>query len=670
VVERPPLKPRRRAGPSPLTPRLLGLALTALAWLHILGYWTLPGLDALDRALVDAHIRLAAPAEPDPRIVIVDIDEASLAAVGRWPWSRAQLAALVQELFERQRVSALGFDMVFAEPQAQDDAVFAHALKRGRSVLGYYFTSDRRAHRSGQLPEPVLDAARLAASGLSLLPWDGFGANQPELAQAASAAGFFNAVADPDGRVRRLPVLAEHKGQAYESLALAVFRQTLGQPAVRVGGETDGQTAPNHFLLLEPPGSPGHRARRIPLQRDGTAYVPFRIAAAPESRPFASVSAAALLASRVPAAQLSGKIALVGSTAPGLMDMRATPVGPVVPGVEIHAHMLSAFLDGRALTRPDWASGLEWLLVSTVGLLLTLLLPGQSLLGSVLLTTGVLGGLAALDLALFFQGHWLSPVASAATLALALFLAMVGHGYFRERVALQRLTRLFGTYVPKERVAEMARDGARDDMVAETREMTVLFCDLRGFTSLAETLPPEAVQALLNRVFDRLTAAIQRHQGTVDKYIGDAVMAFWGAPLDDPHHAAHAVAAARDMVDEIRRLNAERAAHAEPPIAIGIGINTGPMCVGDMGSPFRRSYTVIGDAVNIAARLEALTRSYGVDIIASESTRNQTPDIEWLFLGPAQLKGRQASVKLYCPAPAPDSADANRRTPAAAAGSA
>ena len=227
----------------------------------------------------------------------------------------------------------------------------------------------------------------------------------------------------------------------------------------------------------------------------------------------------------------------------------------------------------------------------------------------------------------------------------------MSYGYFVESRAKRELANLFGTYVPPELVDEMVKDPDRYTMTAATRELTVMFCDIRGFTGLSESMEPTQLQALLNSVFSQLTGVIRAHRGTVDKYMGDCVMAFWGAPVSEPDHANLAVKAALDMAEVIEQINAQYRAEGLPEIGIGIGINTGQMCVGDMGSDVRRSYTVIGDAVNLASRIEGLCKTYGVNIVASDNTRTQTTGLDWQELDRVCVKGRQQAIAIFSPLP-------------------
>lgn len=647
---------------------------------HVLGGYQLSLISRLDALLYDTRLRLTLPGSLDERVVIVDIDEKSLAEVGHWPWGRDQLALLTQRLFDQYGISALGFDVLFSEadtssglhalqalvrhagpddpllaqrvqqlvPQLNYDHRFAQVLQGRPVVLGYYFTSDREGRRKGVLPAPVLSSAGLPAEGLQVLDWDGYGASLAELAAAAPLAGFFNSVTDEDGMVRSLPLVAHFEGRYYESLALGLYRAAKGLPQV-VPLLASAQAPP----VLEALGliGPGLQ-QRIPVDERGTTLIPFRGAGGPRGGSYRYLSAVDVLQGRVDAAALRGRIVLVGSTSPGLLDLRATPVGQTYPGVESHANVVSGLLDQRLAVRPDYALGYEVLMLIGVATFLALTLPRVGAVAALALGVVTLLGVIGLNLALYQAGDLVLPLASTLLLVLLVLAGHMSYGYLVESRAKRRLAGVFGTYVPPELVDQMLLAPERYSMRAASCEMTVMFCDMRGFTRLSEGLSPEALQDLLNSLFSRLTLCIRRHQGTIDKYMGDCVMAFWGAPVVQADHAVRAVAAALDMVAEVALFNQERQAQGLSPIAVGIGLNTGIMRVGDMGSDLRRSYTVIGDAVNLASRLEGLSKLYGVSIVASESTRAQADTTAlWQALDWVRVQGKEDAVAIFCPWP-------------------
>ncbi|MEP7295700.1 MAG: adenylate/guanylate cyclase domain-containing protein [Burkholderiales bacterium] len=656
---------------------LLAVVLAALG--HASGVWPLRFVTALDLAISDARLRALMPRTPDPRIVIVDIDEKSLAAVGRWPWGRDRLAALNDELFERQHAAVVGFDVVFAEPDASSglpalerlaarsselarlltaqraeldfDARFARSLAGRPIVLGYYLTDVRDGRRIGVLPAPVFDTAALQGRPIAFTRWDGYAANLPAFARAAPAAGYFNNVPDPDGLVRSVPLIAEVEHRHYESLGLAMFRVFTGMPAVRPGLPTERLLPRDYNALTSVLLEQGNAGIAIPVDASVHVRVPYRGAGGPRGGSFEYVSASDLLQGRITADHLKGKLVLIGSSAPGVYDQRATPVADVYPGVEVHANLLSGLLDGRLPVQPDWASSFEVLQLLLVAAALIVLLPRLRAARAAQVAFGIMAVLIAVNVWAQHAQALLLPLASSLLLAGLIYLGITIWGYIVEGRSRRSLARLFGTYVPPELVAEMARDPARYDMRAENRVLTVMFCDMRNFTRVSEVLAPEELRGLINSFFSSMTSAIRGQRGTLDKYIGDAIMAFWGAPVTDAEHAGHAVRAAIDMTQRLQALNAELRSRQLPEIGVGIGLNTGLVCVGDMGSSMRRSYTVMGDAVNLASRIEGLTRHYGVDVLVGETTRRSAGDAEWYWVevDRVRVKGKQQPVTLFTP---------------------
>ena len=663
-------------------PRLaVSLLPLLLAVLHALGLLSMPVLDRLDDLIYDARLRATLPATREERVVIVDIDEQSLAALGRWPWPRHELARLVDHLFDDQGIVLLGMDAVFAEPDDSSglrqmqtlargaladqpgfveqverlrplldrDAQLARALQGRPVVLGYYFTSDRNGQTHGQLPEPVMRAEALQGRAISATLWDGYGANLPLFAEAAPRAGFFNAIVSADGVVRALPLLAEYNGHYYESLALAMFRVLLGDAQVEPGFPQDTLLGPRYRALESLRLRQGQQTLAIPVDERLAALVPYRGPGGPTGGSFRYVSAADLLNGRLAPGELRGKIVLLGTTAPGLQDLRVTPVGEAYPGVETHANLLASLLDGHLINRPDYALGYEMVVLVLSGLVIALALPLLSAVQAVALSLGLVLLVVGLNTWLYLRHDLVLPLASALVMMGFTFALNMSYGYLVESRSKRQLAQLFGTYVPPALVTEMLKDPGRYSMAAAERELTVMFCDMRGFTALSERMQPTDLQTLLNNVFSRLTRLIRQQRGTIDKYMGDCVMAFWGAPVESRRHAAQAVEAALLMVEAMEPINRERLAAGQPGIGLGIGLNTGVMSVGDMGSDVRRSYTVIGDAVNLGSRLEALSRVYGVDIVASATTSQQAPEVVWQWLDRVRVKGKAQAVDIFTP---------------------
>ncbi len=374
--------------------------------------------------------------------------------------------------------------------------------------------------------------------------------------------------------------------------------------------------------------------------------IPYRGTGGADGHSFRYISAIDVLNKNLSVEELKDKMVIVGSTAPGLQDLRSTPVGAVYPGVETHANVLSGLLDGTTWIKPDYAIGYDvfWLLL--LGGLLTWLLAKASMVNTLFYMAFCLLVVVGLNQILFVTLHVALPLSGVICWIFSCGVFHLIYGYGIESRAKRQLSNLFGSYVPPSLVQAMAQDPKLHTMKAENKELTVLFCDLRGFTTLAHSLPPEQVQHLLNEIFGELTQIILQYNGTVDKYMGDCVMAFWGAPVTQHNHADLAVQAALDMSACMKKINQNN--NHKPMLRTGIGINTGWMCVGDMGSSLRRNFTVVGDAVNLASRLESLTKIYPVHILASHATQQAaiSTSIHWQKIDNVHVKGRSSSCEM------------------------
>jgi adenylate cyclase len=376
----------------------------------------------------------------------------------------------------------------------------------------------------------------------------------------------------------------------------------------------------------------------VPVAHDGTALVPFR---GPPGA-YRSFSAADILDGRIAPDAFAGAIVLVGTSAKGLQDLRSTPLAPDFPGVEIHAGLVSGMLEGDMMSVPAGAREIAALMVLVAGLVAVFALPWRrpvaGIAGIVVLAAAVVG------VASYFwtRQNAVVGVAPALVMLSLLLIWNLLSGFLREARETRALAGMFGEYVPPERVAQMRASGQRFSLEGESREMSVLFSDIRDFTAHSERLAPREISALLNDYLSSMTMAIHDRRGTVDKYVGDAIMAFWGAPVANAEHAADAVRAALAMQRAMPAIREGYAARGWPAIAMGVGVNTGTMSVGDMGSRFRKAYTVLGDAVNLASRLEGLTKVYGVPILCGEATRAAVPDLVWREIDRVRVKGARA----------------------------
>ncbi len=652
-----------------LLPRLIfGILCTFWMLGHVVQSWHIPLVALFDHYFYDVRVRAFMPDTRDERIVIVDIDEKSLGELGRWPWKRSVLSELVRRLADDYAASVIGFDIVFAESDDSSglpvldamangplrdnlayqrvlagqraeldyDRRFAESLRGRPVVLGFYFSNQAGASPGSRLPPPLLIEGQPAPGQFPV--WPGFGGNLAAFQEAAASGGHFNPLMDSDGITRRVPLLGAYAGSYQPTLALAMSLMLVEAEKVRLFAPEAGAPVEWVDILGK------QQVLRIPVDADGAALVPYR----GQEGSFPYVSAADVIAGRADPGLLFGKIILVGTTAPGLKDLRATPVGGSYPGVEIHANLLAGVLDGAIKERPAYTRVAEALLLIVVGGGLAVLLPFLTPLRGSLLTLGVLGALLAGNLALWQNGV-VMPFASVALVILFTYGFNAAWGYFWESRTKRQLTERFGQYVPPELVVEMARNPEGYSMAGRNAEMTVLFSDVRNFTNISEGLDPKELAALMNEYLGAMTEVIRRHRGTLDKYIGDAIMAFWGAPLADPQHARHAVLVALEMQQAVKALAGPFQARGWPVLKIGIGINSGTMTVGDMGSPVRQSYTVMGDAVNLGARLEGITKEYGVGIAVGERTRAMCPEIVFRELDKVRVKGKATAVSIYEP---------------------
>ena len=657
---------------------LLGMLAVLLFLGDAAGFYRLGFVQYGDAQLYDYRLRLSLPNKGDDRIVILDIDEKSLKQEGRWPWGRDKMARLVDSLFDRYGVAAVGFDVVFAEPDnssglsvlqalgekqfrdveqfhsvlkqiqpaLQYDALFAEKLKGRKVVLGYYFSNSESgltASKSGALPAPVFPTDIFRGRAVGLAAWDGYGANLQALQSSAASAGHFNPLVDFDGVVRRIPMLVEHDGQIYESLSLAVVRSVMDMPRLVPGfaGEQNQGYGGLEWLTVES----AQGGLTIPVDAEVSALIPY----SGKRNTFTYISATDVLHGKIEQAALQNKIVLVGTSAPGLMDMRSTPVGEVYPGVEVHANMISGILNQDIKQHPPYMLGANVVLMLLIGISLSVLLPLLSPIRGMLLSLIFLSGDIALNLALWNYADLAMPMAGGILIILTLFALNMSFGYFVESRAKRQITGLFGQYVPGELVDEMAKRPESVSMEGDSREMTILFSDVRSFTTISEGLDPKELSQLMNEFLTPLSRVIYKQRGTIDKYMGDCIMAFWGAPLPDPDHAHHAVLAGMEMQRALNELQPQFKAKGWPEIHIGVGVNTGRVSVGNMGSEVRVAYTVMGDAVNLASRLEGITKEYGVLMLVGEATKQATPQIVYREVDMVRVKGKEQPVAIFDP---------------------
>ena len=569
-------------------------------------------------------------------VVIADIDETSLKEIGQWPWPRTVVADLVSRLREVGAV-AIGFDIVFAEPDRMspavaaasfrgldeatrerlaglpsNDALLADAIKQaGVVVVG-------QAGSAIAVPRAEADAALQTGFAIRgpdprpyLVTFPGLLRNVTVIEEAAAGRGLFSINPERDGIVRRVPVVMDAKDTLVPSLTMDMLRVATRAGAILIRTDQAGVRA------VAVPGL------EVPTDRNGQFWVHFN-----KHDPARYVSAAALLNGRVPPDRFRGRLVLIGTSAVGLLDIKTTPVDPAMPGVEVHAQILESVLTRSLLTEPNYAIGAE--LVTAVVLGFAIIIAAPMLPAAVVLALGVLliVGLAGLSW-YFFAAHKLLidftyPLIS----CWLIYLVLTFVNYFREQQQRQQIRSAFGYYLSPQLVEQLARSPEKLVLGGEERRMTVLFSDVRGFTAISEHYKddPAGLTRLMNRFLTPMTNAIIERKGTIDKYIGDAIMAFWNAPVDDHEHEVNACDAALEMLTRTEALNGELKREAEAdggvymPLRVGIGLNTGPCVVGNMGSDFRFNYSVLGDTVNVASRLESRTKDYRLALVIGSRT--------------------------------------------------
>jgi adenylate cyclase len=640
--------------------RTFGLLLLAL--LLPIRIWDPHPVEELRLRGFDLYQNIEPRAPAESPVVIVDIDEASVSALGQWPWPRTVLADMLTRIYEMQAV-AVGFDVVFPEPDRaspgeavkhfrnvdqgtrellahlpSNDDVFAQAIGEGKVVLGQSGTHTINTRVSGQRPETGIatmgpDPTRFLIAYPYLLR------NLPELERAAAGRGLFSIRPERDGIVRRMPIVMQAEGKIVPALTMDMLRVVTDSGAILIRTDEAG------IRIVAVPGL------ELPTDPNGRIWVHF--GPHDEAR---YVSAKDVVEGNVAPDRFAGKLVLVGASAIGLSDIKTTPVSAAIPGVEVHAQLLESALTGSLLSSPGWAISVEMLGALAAGTVLALVAPVASAL--------TLFAIAVIAAAAFVAGSWIAfdryqmlfDVTFPLTAMLAVYMSLVLIGYFREQLDRRRIRSAFGQYLSPTLVERLARSPKQLVLGGEERVMTVLFSDVRGFTTISEAYKddPQGLTTLMNRFLTPVTDAIIARNGTIDKYMGDAVMAFWNAPLDDTDHERNACHAALDMLERVDALNQEREREASAragafvPIKIGIGINTGRCTVGNMGSDLRFQYTVMGDSVNLASRLEGQTKGYGVSIIiGSRTAAAAAGQFALLEIDCIRVKGKREPEVIY-----------------------
>ncbi|MDB5364862.1 MAG: adenylate/guanylate cyclase protein [Rhodospirillales bacterium] len=602
------------------------------------------------------------PADPGNSVRIVDIDDESLRRFGQWPWPRTQLAELVDRL-AALGAKAIVFDVLFDQPDRTSppqlapvlaprpdqaslrnaiaalpdhDKIFAGAIARARNVVLGFSLVDEPTRETEQ---PTLKTRFEVPRNIPLLAMVGAARNRPEFEAAAAGNGHFNLRPDPDGLVRRVPLLAELVNSrariAYPSIDLEAVRLATGADRI-------SPIAPDDRLTTLKIGGLG-----VPVEADATNTIDgfFRLWFSNNDDHARFLPAYRVLENGVDTAFVKGRVVLLGASAKGLLDLRPTPLNQLAAGVENHAEAIEQMLSGQFITRPEWAWQAECGALLAAGLLVIALAQRRrAVLAAIAGGLCIAGGCAA-AYQLFDHKHlMLDPLTPSVALTMVYALAAAA-ALARSEGEKRHVREAFGHYLAPALVERLAAQPERLRLNGELRDMTVLFSEIRGFTAMSQRLDPTELTALLNGYLTPMTATLLSRGGTIDKYIGDAIMAFWNAPLDDPAHAEHACRAALAMLAELDRLNGLRP--DRPQLRIGVGVNTGACCVGNLGSAQRFAYSAIGDTVGVAGRLEGQTKFYGVPILIGETTRASLPGFAVLEVDHLRVAGRDEATRLY-----------------------
>jgi len=605
----------------------------------------------------------------DIPVRILDIDDESLSRVGQWPWPRDVMAEVVARLNELG-ASAVVFDMVFSQPDRlspkslrkmlpkrpefeaaregllqipDNDELFAQTVDGAYVVTGFAMTGRETTEaapaikagfaENGDRAAPYLPAYAGAMKVLS------------NIENKVAGNGALNAIPESDGVYRRIPMFMTLKDKIYpslvaESLRVAQDASTFIIQAVGASGEEGfGETGLVSFKV---------GAVKVPTDENGQIWVRFT-----GDIPERYVPAWKLLDGSAPAEKLEGHIVLIGTSAAAMKDLRATPLDPAAAGVSLHAEALETILTGNFLNRPDFAHGLEVVASFLLGLLLIWLLPKWGSIWCAVLTFAAIVGVVGGAWYAFDVYNWLLDPIYFSVVILVIYLTQSLIIFLATEAERARVRGAFGMYLSPALVEQLASDPEQLKLGGEMKDISIMFCDVRGFTSISELYDPEGLTQLINKFLTPMTQVIMDRMGTIDKYMGDCIMAFWNAPVDVPTHVAEACNSALTMFEKLEELNTELEQEAVSnnkefrPLKIGIGLNTGSCCVGNMGSSQRFDYSILGDDVNLCSRLEGQSKGYGVDIVISETTKMAASEFATIELDLIQVKGKTVPVRIF-----------------------
>ncbi len=621
-------------------------------------------------------------------VTIVDLDENSLSEIGQWPWSRDIVAKMVHNL-TKMGAAMVAFDVVFAEPDPMNpsliadslrgldedmkgklrqlpdnDDTLARVMRKSRVILGQAgYWEEREADLTAPPPIKKSVAIRGTKPHDFIPNFPSLVRNIPAIEKHAAGHGVFTIVPEQDGIVRRVPTLFAYKGDLYTALSVEMMRVAFQRPTILATSDAAGMRSIGiASKRMFPP-----KGLILPTDANGRIWPYFS-----KSDPSKYISARDVLKGKVDPNLVRGKLIMVGTSAAGLMDIRATPIDPVIPGVEVHAQVIEAALHGEYLSRPNYFHVAEMFLIIVGGLLMVILVPWVGAKWTMVLFVLVTGGAGATSwflfagidfqpfpemlpsLALQSEGGLLFDAAFAAASLLLLYTTLTYSGYAKEEAQRRQTRDAFSKYLSPDMVERVAGDPSSLKLGGDKRNLTLLFCDVRGFTTISEQFDAVGLTSLINKLLTPLTNAILGRRGTVDKYMGDCIMAFWNAPLDDDDHEYNGCTSALAMLAEMQPLNdrleieAKEEGRKHIPLKVGLGLNSGECVVGNMGSDQRFDYSVLGDTVNLAARLEGQSKSYGMNVVLGPTTRAAVEDrLATIDLDFIQVKGKTEGTYIY-----------------------
>ncbi len=607
--------------------------------------------DSLDNRLRDYLFTIRGELPHNQNVVIVDIDETSIKSLGQWPWSRDKLAKILENL-TLANVGIVGLDIVFAEEDRtsphkilQDlkiykkdvpnyDLEFANVVENSPVILGYQFDLVKKDNTNAKVPQiPAIfiekdkpqDKSYLIEAYNTIL-------NIPQIQDKAYSSGFFNNIPDDTGIIRSVPLIISYDDTIYPSLALEVIRVINDTQKVVVQYDENGISN----IVLDDIS--------IPTDRYGRMLINFR---GPE-RSFKYISAIDIYNNSFDKSEIDGKIVLIGTSAAGLFDLRATPFDSIFPGVEVHANIIDNILMQDFIYKASWLDGANILIIFVLSIIVVMLTTYTTFWANpIIFLSFSISYLFLVYNLLFDYGIVLNILFPIATVLIASIMTTL-FDYFYNIKKEEAIKAKFASKVSKNVMDDILKNIDKNEFSAKSKEVTIFFSDIRGFTNISEKLDAKELISFLNRYMQPMSEIIIKYQGTIDKFIGDAIMAYWNAPIDIKNHCDLALKASLEQLEVLEKLNVELQKENLPKIDIGIGLNTGTVIVGEMGSSLRSDYTVIGDTINLGSRVESLCKYYDSKLNISNFTKDKLQEkYIFRFLDLVKVKGKNEPVEIW-----------------------